>query len=537
MFKSKSFRFLQYAAAAILFVWMASCDDSFSEIGSDIVGGVNFDVDTTIVDVRAYNFNLRPLETNNLPSQLLGIYIDPVFGITKANIVTQLVLQQTDPTFGDNPKIKDVILNIPFFSTRTDVLPTGESIYRLDSIFGNQPFKLSVYENGFFLNTLDPNGNFQSVLPVYSNQDQQFSNNRRELLYEADTVFISNKEIVIFPNTGDPAVDTIPSARLAPAIRIELNKDFFKRKILDNEGKEELSNINNFQNFIRGLYFVVEPLNGNENGMVLLDLNQATLDMNYTFEREITRTDSLGNSVQEIDTAEASLAFRFTGAKANTFVKTENPQVNDLINNPNMTNGDERLYIQGGDGSIAILELFGPDTDNDGEPDQLTQLKQTDKLINEANLVFYIDQESVSGSIEPVRLVVFDLERKDFISDFLNDLSTTLRDNFSSRTVFGGLIEKNTEQRGIKYKLRITDHIRSMVRSDSINTFLGVSSTNEVITAGFSNIINAENDLVNKIPRFSVMNPLGTVLFGNNVSPENSKKKLKIEIIFTEPAN
>lgn len=537
MLKSKTLKFFQFAWLVLIFIWMASCDDSFSEIGSDIVGGVNFDVDTTIVDVKATNFNLSPIETSNLPSQLLGVYNDPVFGQTRANMVAQLVLQQFNPTFGDNPKIKNVVLNLPFFSTRLEVLPTGESIYRLDSIFGNEPFKLTIYENGFFLNNLDPNGNFQSVIPVYSDQDQQFFNNRRELLYESDTVFINKNEIVVFPDTGDPAVDTIPSQRLPPAIRLELNKDFFKRKILDNEGKEELSNINNFQNFIRGLYFVVEPLSDNKNGMVLLDLNQASVDMNYTFEREVTRTDSLGNSVQEIDTVDASLAFRFTGAKANTLVKTENPQVIDFVNNPNQINGDERLYLQGGDGSIAVLELFGPDLDNDGEPDQLTQLKQTDKLINEANLVFYIDEDQVANSIEPVRLVVFDLEKKDFVSDFLSDLSTTLRDNFRSKTIFGGLIEKNQDGRGTRYKLRITEHIKNILRADSTNTILGVSLTNEVITSGFSRIFNAENNLINQAPRFSAMNPLGTVLFGNNVSSQNANKKLKLEIIFTEPAN
>lgn len=526
---------MQFVLVTLLFVWMASCDDDFSEIGSDIVGGVNFSTNRTTVDVVAYNLNLAPLETNNLPSHLLGIYNDPVYGRVQANFVTQLVLQQQNPTFGTNPKIKNVILNLPLFSLRTEVLASGESLYRLDSIFGTDPFKLTIYENGFFLNTLDPDGNFQSIIPVYSDAHQQIFNNRREVLYESDTVFISNKEIQLFDNTGDPAVDTIPVERLAPAIRLELNSDFFKRKILDNEGDEVLLNLNNFQNFIRGLYFVAEPLNESNTGMVLLDLNQATIDMNYTFEREITRTDSLGNSVVEIEEAEATLPFRLTGLSASTFVRELNPQISDLLANADEVNGDERLFLQGNEGSVAVLKLFGPDLDNDGEPDQLTELKRTDKLINEANLVFYIDQPAVSQSIEPVRLVVYDLDNKNFVSDFLNDLSTTLRDNFRSRTIFGGLIEKDSQGRGVRYKMRITDHIRNMIRADSTNTTLAVSLTNDVVTVGFSRIKNAENELANLVPRFSVMNPLGTVLFGNNVSSENIDKKLKLEIIFSEP--
>lgn len=150
-------------------------------------------------------------------------------------------------------------------------------------------------------------------------------------------------------------------------------------------------------------------------------------------------------------------------------------------------------------------------------------------------MVFYIDQPAVSQSIEPVRLVVYDLDNKNFVSDFLNDLSTTLRDNFRSRTIFGGLIEKDSQGRGVRYKMRITDHIRNMIRADSTNTTLAVSLTNDVVTVGFSRIKNAENELANLVPRFSVMNPLGTVLFGNNVSSENIDKKLKLEIIFSEP--
>jgi hypothetical protein len=44
----------------------------------------------------------------------------------------------------------------------------------------------------------------------------------------------------------------------------------------------------------------------------------------------------------------------------------ETPYAN-AISSANINNsGDESLYLKGGEGSMAILELFGPDADNNG---------------------------------------------------------------------------------------------------------------------------------------------------------------------------
>jgi hypothetical protein len=90
----------------------------------------------------------------------------------------------------------------------------------------------------------------------------------------------------------------------------------------------------------------------------------------------------------------------------------------------------------------------------------------------------------------------------------------------------------------VKYKIRLTEHIKRIIRNDSLNVPLGVVVTNNVAVLGNSKIKNATAlSTVNNIPRFTAFNPLGTVLFGNNTSPENENKKLKLEIIFTKPDN
>jgi len=356
-------------------------------------------------------------------------------------------------------------------------------------------------------------------------------------LFSEDAFVPSNKEILVFPETGDPAVDTIPNQRLAPQLRVELDKDFFKTKILDKEGSEELSNLNNFQNFFRGLYFVAEPTNPNETGMLLIDFNRANIQMNYTFDQTRTVTNPDGTTSEVTERADATLTFLMGGVKANTFVQEFNPAVETIVQNANLVQGDERLYVKGGAGSMAVVELFGPDEDGNGEADQLTEIKKNDWLVNEANLVFYIDQQTTQLSIEPTRIFIYDLKNNIPIADFTND-PIIVNNVFQSRTTFGGIIEKDANGKGIKYKIRLTDHIKNIIRKDSINVPLGVVVTNNVTVLGNSRIKNAAADAtIKNIPRFTAFNPLGTVLFGNNTSQENENKKLKLEIIFTKPDN
>jgi hypothetical protein len=51
-----------------------------------------------------------------------------------------------------------------------------------------------------------------------------------------------------------------------------------------------------------------------------------------------------------------------------------------------------KAYLKGGEGSMAILELFGPDADNNGVADELETIRNSGWLINEANLVFMLMQ-------------------------------------------------------------------------------------------------------------------------------------------------
>jgi hypothetical protein len=76
---------------------------------------------------------------------------------------------------------------------------------------------------------------------------------QEQLLYE-DEISINSKELVFY-NEDDPETEDVDESetvkeRLTPRIRVELDKDFFQTRILDKEGSDDISNLDNFK-----LYF------------------------------------------------------------------------------------------------------------------------------------------------------------------------------------------------------------------------------------------------------------------------------------------
>lgn len=166
-----------------LFLFLAfifiSCDKEFNTVGSDLIGDEHFvhgtDLNTII---KAYSVPTGEVQTNNLSINPLGIYDNPVFGRTKANFVTELTLNSTNPSFGTNIEMENVSLYIPYFSQIKTTSTDGSKTYALDSIYGatqanldTKKMKLSVFENGYFLNTTDPSDNFQSLQKYFSDFD------------------------------------------------------------------------------------------------------------------------------------------------------------------------------------------------------------------------------------------------------------------------------------------------------------------------------------------------------------------------------
>jgi len=221
--------------------------------------------------------------------------------------------------------------------------------------------------------------------------------------------------------------------------------------------------------------------------------------------------------------------------------------------------GDDRLYVKGGAGSMAFIDIKKATIDSLKNAAPAGQKV----LINEANLVFYIDQLKMeplqnvnvrdsTKLVEPLRIYLYDVNNKRPLYDYYTDGTTVSSNTKYSKYVHGGLLERDkVTKRGSRYKIRITEHINNLVNNDSINIKLGLVVTqdiNVITSAALKAPWDNESWIgavppvlpfvkVNVVPTAAVMNEFGTVLYGNNLpeSDPNYDKRLKLEVFYTKP--
>lgn len=520
------------------FFMFFSCDKDYNVVGEDLIGDNNFELGKEYYAVKAYNQSTGAIQSDNLPINTLGIYTNAAFGTTTSSFATQVELATVNPTIGANAVMDSVVLNIPYFSTVTNTSTTGIKTYELDSIYGTSkaPFRLSIYESGYFMRDLDPATNFKEKQAYYSNQKNDFDAlkigsrlNDAADVKENDAFYFDPKEIA--EKTTDEETKKTTTTRTAPAMRLKLSNSFFTSKIL-NAPSGKLTTNSALKDYFRGLYFKVEKTASTEN-MASIDFSKGVIRLYYKEDQSTT-----ANGVTTVKRVNKTLDLNLKGNTVNFFDESNtNAAYLTAISSPNSTIGDSKLYLKGGVGSNAVIELFGPDNDNNGVADKLEALRKSGWLINEANLVFNIDTDAMKNSVEPNRIYVYNLTNKTAVLDYLTDNTTagTGKAKFD-KFIFDGILRKEavTNGRGLNYKVRITNQIKNLIKNtDSTNVKLGVVVTENIAVATF-NKLKTPNSFFSVLPTSSVFNPLGTVLFGSNPAvPE--EKRLRLEIIYTKP--
>ncbi|WP_417884829.1 DUF4270 domain-containing protein [Zunongwangia sp.] len=519
-------------ALVVIFVF-TSCDDDFSEVGGELIenpAGVQlekFDVKTftsklNSVQTNYYNTNLVSSGGANqntyYGSKLLGVYTNNVYGEDVASVVSGLQLSTTNPDFPADTNLDSVVLEIPYFSKQEASNTTSVS-YKLDSLYGETPIKLSIFESKYYLSDLDPESNFEDSQKYYSNQQDIFENHKGEKVYENTSFYPSSKQIILLAKNSEGENDTIVRK---PALRVKLDKEFFKEKIINNQSK--LSSQADFDNYFRGLYLKAEPVSDKGN-MVLLDM--ANADANTGITLYYSHDNDEGEKVSK------SFKINFDTKKINLLKGNYPENILSEIAAQDTLVGAEKLYLKGGEGSMGVIKLF-PDNQ------VLEDLRARDLIINEANLTFYVPND-IDFGVEPSRIYLYDLDKKSIIAD-ASSASFSASPATSASTIFGPLQD---EEDGYKsYKLRLTSHIVNLLASEDVkNVRLGlvvVSNINSVLVSNRGQITALNNTIVKEstpspvkaIPSVSVISPKGTVLYGNTA--EDEARRPKLNIYYTE---
>ncbi len=505
-------------AAMLVLLTFNSCEEDFNTIGGEIIGGEFDALPLYNAGVTAYSKNIGPVQTNGLPANLLGVYKEPVYGLHTASVLSQVSLPNNNPTFGTEPRLDSVILTLPYYSTKLEPDEQGNALYKLDSVYGNSPFELSVSRSNFFINEFDPSDDFVNRQKYYSDLGPVIEASLiGDPLYSDDSFVPSPEEVVFFevdPTIQGGGLDTL---RVSPRLRVPLSTEFFKQNIIDKEGSSELSNNNNFRNFIRGLYFQAEPLNGN-GSMMLLDFNNPESGIVLYYTTSETRADSI---------VEVQNSFRIGlgGNTINTFNQELPAAIAEEVEESNEITGAKNLYLKGGAGSIAVIDLF----ENDEE---LEDLMANEWLINEANLTFYVNQDIVEGG-EPERIYLYNIETNQPLIDYLIEAPDPNFPLNSLRNHSGRLI-RNEDENGVSYKIKITEHVKRILSGEIEDTKLGLVVTQN-INLVTNSALKTPIDNISRVPTASVITPRGTVLYGNLAA--DPEKRLKFNIYYTETNN
>lgn len=252
-----------------------------SNLGEDIVtmsdSKINM-VFTDTVTIDAYSVLVDSVSTSKLKYNLLGSIYDNVFGTTTASIYTQLRLSENNVDFGTNAVCDSIILTLDYVGFYGDT-PSVQT--------------LRVFE-------LDEDLNFDST--YFSNDNLSYN-----------PIEIGSLTAAFKPNDS---VDYF-GVKVKPHLVLKLNKSFGE-KIMAKSGQSELSDNENFKDFIKGIYITSDKAIS-DGGLAYFDLMSSlslvTLyyhndedTLNYKF--AINEFCSYFSSFNHYDYADANAGFK-----------------------------------------------------------------------------------------------------------------------------------------------------------------------------------------------------------------------------------
>ena len=534
----------------LLIILFTSCEKDFASFDSQVINSdnaINFSTSSIEYSLTTRSEMVNPVQTNNLPSFLLGSYNHPQFGKSNSSFVGQMVPSEYNHEFGDNVVLDSVVLTIPYYSRGVDTNEEGDITYEIDSVYGNSPIKISVFRNNFFFRTFDPFSDFDTSQNYFSNGSLSVEEVidsgqlEGELLFEIDDFIPSAEQINLteIDTSGNPYV----AQKIAPALRFKLNnpnENFWESNFFENEGNQVLTNEPNFKEFFRGLYIKVESVSDGTIMLLNFASSNSKLTIHYTSDTT-TIGDSDTGSVDEIETNQHEYVMNFSGNLINLF---ENETLVD-VGLMDQTNGNENIYLRGGEGIISTLDLFsGTTIGDDGEEisefdlfkeffyDEISD--QPIRIINEAYIEFFVNQNFPNDD-EPERIYLYNYEQNSALIDYFLDQSvSSLTINAKINHLEPLIRDSLNDDKGIKYKIRITEHLNNLILRDSTNARLGLGVISDVASVQNFKILGDGSQSENKsLASGVILSPKGTILHGNlTLDPE---KKPKIKIYYTEP--
>lgn len=449
-----------------LFSAIISCEEDFTDIGSNVISNTKFNTSTYTVEIIAENSPVEDVIADNISREpgeyLLGIHARSAYEKIEASIISQIEINSNlkvvddENVYGSDTivvsTIDTVFVKLLYSATLDGNTPLGPQ-FTLNSIIGDttKAFTINAYQTSTYLSRLNPTD------PSKSNSYKSnavFDKTGTELNDPINYQFKPNKNDTIIvvkrrlSNNDLYLNDTIKYSASAisgvplPFAVIPLNEDSFKELFLDKYESSEFDSQDAFNDYFRGIILEAQ---GDEGSLISFNLTNTEAALNPSIEVYYTNT-VLANG-QVIDTIKKNNTFFLKGIRSGIYKMDDKTYP---VNN--------EIKLQGAAGSEVTIDLFGADTDNNGVADKIEDLRGNNWLINDASLTFYINQ-SVDTTAIPSRLYMYKIGTD-------SSLPTTglsqVKDAYTENT-FGGNLERDANGKAEKYTFRITDYISDLI--------------------------------------------------------------------------
>jgi hypothetical protein len=271
------------------------------DLGEDLITLQDSEINVAFTDtisIYAYSEIVDSVSTSNLRQNLLGSHLDAVFGTTTASIYTQLRLSQNDVDFGSNPVCDSIILTLDYADFYGD-----SSVVQTINVH-------EISEDMYFDSTY-------------------FSNDTLDVF----TTPIGSYTGGFAPNDSSLYDGTIA----APHLRIPLETSFAD-KILAKSGMTELSDNDNFLDFMKGI-FITAQKSTQSGGFAYFDLTSSLSGVTLYYHNDsdtlnyklsINESCSYFSAFNHYNYMEASTDLQFQINKMDTMLGMQNLYVQSL---------------------------------------------------------------------------------------------------------------------------------------------------------------------------------------------------------------
>lgn len=413
---------------------------------------------------------------------------------------------------------------------------TTAQVYEIDSIFGNRSasFNLKVSELTYYLSDLDPGNNFESQKEYFSDDDFYNRGFYGETLHDGE-ITLNFDEIPVLYSEDDPTTGEDELSQVnyfdTPRLRVPLNINFFQRRFINQEGSDKLTDQATFNHYFKGLIVKAEKFS--DDLYMSFDIFNSRIVFEYDYDFYNTNgTDDISDDI--IETRKTSSTVSLGGISYNLY---EHLNISDSIlsslssSNDNLSS--DKIYLNGTK-FVSKLKLF---SDDNSISSSLQEFKDKDILINEANIILHLDQQIYNSNYDflPNRLYLYSYDDGFPIEDYNKDFSINYNPSAvnANKFLFGGLLQYDANNKPTSYKFNITNHVSNIVRHDSLNIDLGLTTTSNVEDISLKN-----GYLYNKqkltLPSSSVSLPFPVSIFGSSPNQKDLSKQLKLEVLYTE---